>query len=416
MAEAPSISLWPPGIGAGPLRTWAHGYATQYGFTSPTQRDPPAAQAFRHALVASATYLEAYNMYRNVRGLPAYAADQWATARTLGLGNLNEVLGPNPLPKHLMDFWNNYEGLLLAREVASKFGASISNDRLAQIVAGEISASIQAPLGKSRFILFNGVDQPPHLNFKDPRLDVNNYDTNRLPNEGWGMGPVYRLEGNVPPAIIQAFPKLYQRSPPAPSPSPQSNPVAPAPNAPSPGLNPPGPPQPSGGRTDLEPASGPRRFAAANAGPSVGLAPDGRQSNEMQQISPAISSGLPQHVIDTGNYLRANGIEITPRTMYVANVLGPQGAVDLFKRTGSTSSDAVPSPDAATGQQMRACARQLRLGPAAPPAAPDFGASVPPAPTGQAGWNNPAAPPQGDVSEDAGLPAYGPAAGQSAGG
>jgi hypothetical protein len=76
------------------------------------------------------------------------------------------------------------------------------------------------------------------------------------------------------------------------------------------------------------------------------------------------NSALPQHVIDTGNLLRANGYEITPRTMYLAHVLGPQGAVDLMKRTGSTSSDAVPSPDAATGDQMRAWMRALRLGPA----------------------------------------------------
>src|SRR6202011_231960 len=95
------------------------------------------------------------------------------------------------------------------------------------------------------------------------------------------------------------------------------------------------------------------------AGPSVGPAmPQGGAG-----LGPG--SGLPQHVIATGNYLRANGYEITPRTMYVSHVLGPQAAVDLFKRTGSTSSDAVPSPDAATGDQMRAWVRQLRLGPAA---------------------------------------------------
>jgi hypothetical protein len=82
-------------------------------------------------------------------------------------------------------------------------------------------------------------------------------------------------------------------------------------------------------------------------------------------IAKRAAPGLPQHVIDAGNYLRANGYEITPRTMYVSHVLGPQAAVDLFKRTGSTSSDAVPSPDAATGDQMRAWARQLRLGPSA---------------------------------------------------
>jgi len=76
-------------------------------------------------------------------------------------------------------------------------------------------------------------------------------------------------------------------------------------------------------------------------------------------------SGLPPHVIETGNLLRANGIEITPRTMYVSQVLGPQAAVDLIKRTGSTSSDAVPSADRATGDQMREWVRALRLGPAA---------------------------------------------------
>src|SRR5262249_7519903 len=42
-------------------------------------------------------------------------------------------------------------------------------------------------------------------------------------------------------------------------------------------------------------------------------------SNTMPQNGTAGpgNSALPQHVIDTGNYLRANGYEITPRTMYV---------------------------------------------------------------------------------------------------
>jgi hypothetical protein len=85
----------------------------------------------------------------------------------------------------------------------------------------------------------------------------------------------------------------------------------------------------------------------------------------------ADSSGLPQHVIDAGNLLRTNGYEITPRTMYLAHVLGPQGAVDLIKRTGTTGGPPeVPSPDAATGDQMRAWVRALRLGPAAAGIAP----------------------------------------------
>jgi hypothetical protein len=69
---------------------------------------------------------------------------------------------------------------------------------------------------------------------------------------------------------------------------------------------------------------------------------------------PAADAGLPQHVIDAGNYLRASGFEITPRSMYVASVLGPQRAVDLFNRSGSTSSDEVPSAAAATGRQAGA--------------------------------------------------------------
>jgi hypothetical protein len=127
------------------------------------------------------------------------------------------------------------------------------------------------------------------------------------------------------------------------------------------------------------------------------------QAGGPPQVGSPMALNLPQHVIDSGNYLRANGIEITPRSMYVANVLGPRGAVDLIKRTGSTSSDAVPSPDAVTGRQMLAWARQLRLGPAAP-AAPDFGATAPPAPAAQARWADVGSVPQVDVSEDASLP------------
>jgi len=85
-----------------------------------------------------------------------------------------------------------------------------------------------------------------------------------------------------------------------------------------------------------------------------------------QQVAQLGAPGLPQHVIDAGNLLRVNGYEITPRTMYLAHVLGAQGAVDLMKRTGSTGSPPeVPSPDAATGDRMRAWVRASRLGPAA---------------------------------------------------
>jgi len=98
----------------------------------------------------------------------------------------------------------------------------------------------------------------------------------------------------------------------------------------------------------------------------------GMNNASMQQVSAAQRTGgsvapaqpgsspLAQQVVANGDYLTANGFAITPRTMYVAHVIGPQRAVDLFRRTGSTASPDVPSPDAATGEQMRAWARALR--------------------------------------------------------
>jgi hypothetical protein len=119
------------------------------------------------------------------------------------------------------------------------------------------------------------------------------------------------------------------------------------------------------------------------------------------------NSGLPQHVLDAGSLLRANGYEITPRTMYLAHMLGPQGAVDLIKRTGSTSSDAVPSPDATTGDQMRAWVRALRLGPAAPFAAPMAPASGTPNASAPAQFGSPDMGLAPDTSnEDADAPAF----------
>jgi|ERR1051326_299072 hypothetical protein len=107
------------------------------------------------------------------------------------------------------------------------------------------------------------------------------------------------------------------------------------------------------------------------------------------------NSGLPHHVIDAGNLLRANGYEITPRTMYLAHVLGPQGAVDLMKRTGSTGAPPeVPSPDAATGDQMRAWVRALRLGPAAASVAPMAPAADVGSPVANQSNDDPLAPAQ----------------------
>lgn len=111
-------------------------------------------------------------------------------------------------------------------------------------------------------------------------------------------------------------------------------------------------------RTPLSPGD----FGAGNVGNADLSLSWPAQSNGLQQAAPP--SGLPPHVIEAGNLLRANGYEITPRTMYLAHVLGPQAAVDLINRTGSTASPAVPSADRATGDQMRAWVRALRLGPA----------------------------------------------------
>src|SRR5262245_28924207 len=155
MVEVPSgpISLWPPGSGARTLRAWTGAYGTQHGFTWPRTdrpgefRETDAQAAFRHGLTAAAIYLETYRLHRN-RGQSDDLADQWARATALGLGNLNELWSPNELPQHLKDFWNNYEGVLLGHEIARTEGADISNDRLAQIVAGEVKASIQAPVGE----------------------------------------------------------------------------------------------------------------------------------------------------------------------------------------------------------------------------------------------------------------------------
>src|SRR5262249_26854803 len=155
----------------------------------------------------------------------------------------------------------------------------------------------------------------------------------------------------------------------------EQNPTAPPTANPPPGDVPAPPPQPRK-RSDY--------WDGSNGPTSAQVAPSAMAQNSAK-IAGAF--GLPQRAIDTGNYLRANGYEITPGTMYVSHVLGPQAAVDLFKRTGSTGSSAVPSPDAATGDQMRAWVRALRLGPAAQagivgglaaapnsgPAAPDAG-------------------------------------------
>jgi hypothetical protein len=112
--------------------------------------------------------------------------------------------------------------------------------------------------------------------------------------------------------------------------------------------------RPDGAAADL----GPGRPAQASTGPAL--------------PSPATAPppGLPRHVIDSANYLSASGLPVTLRTMYVANYLGPQRAVDFFNRAGAPAPDPLPLPDAATRQQTRAWVQALRAGASAAPAHP----------------------------------------------
>jgi hypothetical protein len=116
-------------------------------------------------------------------------------------------------------------------------------------------------------------------------------------------------------------------------------------------------------RTENDPDTQPSRTAdfasGMNNAPMQQVSAAQRTDSPVPSTQPG-SAALPPQVVANGNYLRANGFEITPRTMYVAHVIGPERAVDLFRRTGSTASPDVPSPDAATGEQMRAWARALR--------------------------------------------------------
>jgi hypothetical protein len=120
-------------------------------------------------------------------------------------------------------------------------------------------------------------------------------------------------------------------------------------------------------RTQNSPASQPGSNPYAGLGASDGS--DG-PSVPAQSLAAQGQSfpTLPPQVVANANYLQANGFAITPRTMYVAHVIGPQRAVALF-RTGATGSPDVPSPDAAMGDQVRGWVRTLRADELTPPAA-----------------------------------------------
>ncbi|WP_136661712.1 hypothetical protein [Nitratireductor sp. XY-223] len=102
--------------------------------------------------------------------------EEAAVTQTLAPGYLNEWFASNPLEQHLMDYWNNYEGILLAREAHEIFGDSITNDQFADYVAQHVWKSQSAPLGSGRLILDAEMDPRTH--------DIAGYDVRRLPLHG----------------------------------------------------------------------------------------------------------------------------------------------------------------------------------------------------------------------------------------
>jgi hypothetical protein len=153
-----------------------------------------------------------------------------------------------------------------------------------------------------------------------------------------------------------------------------------------------------------------RPSSLADSGADMDNAPAGQdtavqRTADLSAPGQAWSAGLPPQVVATGDYLRANGIAITPRTVYMSHVIGPERTVDVIRRTGSTFSPDVPSADAATGDQVRAWVRALRGLPPAGPAGYGGGTQAdetgvqPSMPAGSSA--PPAAPGAFPVSDDA---------------
>lgn len=163
------------------FRGWAGKYGAKRGLTAflrhdrhgrPTYRNNDFQDAFRHAFVFGAKYLD----WISRPHLPAMDTEEAAVIQTLQAGYLNEWFASNSLEQHLKDYWNNYEGILLAREAHKIYGDKITNDLFADFVAQHVWKSESAPLGTGRLIL--DAD-------KDPRAhDTAGYDVKRLPPHG----------------------------------------------------------------------------------------------------------------------------------------------------------------------------------------------------------------------------------------
>jgi len=71
-----------------------------------------------------------------------------------------------------------------------------------------------------------------------------------------------------------------------------------------------------------------------------------------QSIDRSLRGALPPQVATGANYLAANGVPVTHRSMYLASVYGPQRVVDAIN-SGQVGSLPAPLPDEQTQRQIR---------------------------------------------------------------
>lgn len=216
MVDVPNfISIIPFASGPTILRSWAGGYGSSFGFTQQTGivngiatfANTSQQDAFRHAFVAAALYLEQYGRTPQIAGALGVSRDSVATTRALGFGFMNEAYASNPLQNHLKDLWNNFEGVNIAREIihtyGSDLGPKITNEQLAAVVAGYVQESTAAGSGEGRLVLYSGSrsDDP----YRDPRTYPGNFDVMRLPDPS---DSVERFL--IPQEVREAFPDRYR--------------------------------------------------------------------------------------------------------------------------------------------------------------------------------------------------------------
>ena len=178
------------------FRAWAGEYGAARGLTTkdgeddgrPTFDPSEKQDAFRHAFVMGAHYLD----WTSRVHLPAMAREDVAVFQSLMPGYLNEVVAANPLDQHLMDYWNNYEGIKLAREAYKIHGERITNDLFADYVAEKVLESAALPPGKGRFI---------HDSMNDARAKkIELFEAERLPPKNLR-----------PPIVEEAFKDIFER-------------------------------------------------------------------------------------------------------------------------------------------------------------------------------------------------------------